>query len=783
MVTDRQVIRLRQCLAAQQTLERAALKSSMDEKSARKYRQGKTPTERAAPHTWRTRPDPFADVWPQVHEQLKRNPNLQAKTLFAWLQREHPGRFADGQRRTFERGVSRWKAAHGSPQEVFFRQEHRPGQTLASDFTHATDLGVTIQGVPLEHLWYHAVLTYSNWESVTLCFSECFEALSEGLQNALWELGGVPARHRSDSLSAAVNNLSDTKEFTARYAALLAHVGMKGERTNAGCPNENGDVESSHRHFKETLDQELMLRGSRDFASREEYERFVREVVRRRNSGRGARVQEEIALLKALPARRLESGQRLHATVDSGSLIHVLHNVYSVNSRLRGREVEVRVYAEHLEVWLGGELLERLPRLRGRGKSHVNYRHVIDSLVRKPGAFAHYVYREEMFPTSRFRMAYDQLSEGFSVRRAAREYLEILHLAAREGESLVDEALRVLLDQEQPIRLGAVQERLASQAPASPITALGLSPTDLSVFDQLLPNKEVWDEPTCQQAAPPDAWRDQPLAADPSGTGALSEGIGAADLSDGLRGDGPPRRAADDELRAVSLGVGAAGVSEPASQADRAATAPIAAAVGEEPGELSTGAIADEGGPPGEEPRGRNVCRSAGEPAGVRSQWNGEDAPVSGDLAGVGAAGAVGALQSVQPIGAGASGRQARPEAGASDQAMVPPCGVGDRRPGLCAAEPGGDGGALHPLGRALRARNGDAHEQSAVLEVGADLQGPVDDGGGDRPPGASQRDPGADQSKLSPGGGRQSAAVRVSDNGELTATAPGNPIVAKEEK
>jgi hypothetical protein len=249
-------------------------------------------------------------------------------------------------------------------------------------FTVMNDLSVSIQGQCFNHMVYHFVLTYSNWESATICFSESFESLSEGLQNALLELGGVPQRHRTDRMSTAVNNLSDKKEFTQRYQALLAHYGMAGEKIQADHANENGDIEQRHRRFKTAIDQALMLRGSRDFASREAYGEFLQQRLAFLNAGRRDRLKEERAQLRPLPARRLEACKRLQARVDSGSLIHVDRNSYSVPSRLIGEKVEVRLFVEHLEVWYAQKRVEHLPRLRGRDKHRVNYRHVIDWLVR-----------------------------------------------------------------------------------------------------------------------------------------------------------------------------------------------------------------------------------------------------------------------------------------------------------------------------------------------------------------------------------------------------------------
>jgi hypothetical protein len=238
MVSDRQVKRLWQ-LAQKLSVEAASAKSGMDSKTARKYlHDRRLPSEMQQKHTWRTRPDPFAETWEEIRQLLTIEPELQPKTLFEHLQRTYPGRFQDGQVRTLRRRIKYWRATEGPPREVFFAQEHRPGELCQSDFTHCRDLGVTINGQTFPHLIYHFVLTYSKWETGTVCYSESFESLSEGLQNALWELGGVPLEHRTDRLSAAVNNLVDTREFTRAYEGLLRHYRLHGQKTQAGHANE-----------------------------------------------------------------------------------------------------------------------------------------------------------------------------------------------------------------------------------------------------------------------------------------------------------------------------------------------------------------------------------------------------------------------------------------------------------------------------------------------------------------------------------------------------------------
>jgi hypothetical protein len=393
----------------------------MDEKTARKYRRlGQRPSEVYMDHTWRTKPDPFTDVWQRVEEPLTLNHGLEAKTLFAGLQREYPGRFPDSQLRTLQRRIKQWRAWHGSAKAVFCSQVHQPGRLGASDFTHGTSLDITIGGQAFPQLIYHFVLTYSNWETGTICCSASFESLSAGLHNALGELGGVPQIHRTDSLTAAVPPGEDRPVFQKRYGELLQPYGLQGQASHPTKAHEHGDVEQSHRQFKRALEQALLRRGSRDVTDRAAYPEFVRQLFAQLNSGRQQRLAEELAVWRPLPPQRIDRCKRIDVRVDRGSTIHVQNNTYSVNSRLIGEWVAVRLYADHLEVWYAQQPVERLARLRGRGKHRIDYRHLIDWLVRKPGAFTDYVYRDDLFPSSRFRRAYDTLVSQ-SPERAAKE--------------------------------------------------------------------------------------------------------------------------------------------------------------------------------------------------------------------------------------------------------------------------------------------------------------------------------------------------------------------------
>lgn len=491
MVQDRQVRRLFMLKQKEETLGAAAAKAGLDEKTARKYlRLGRLPSQVRAPHTWRTRPDAFSEVWDEVAGFLAVDSGLEAKTIFEEFQRTYPGRFADGQLRTLQRRIKRWRALDGPAKETFFPQVHEPGDLAGMDFTWMNELGVTIGRQRFDHLLFHFVLTYSNWETGTVCFSESFESLSLGLQNALWELGGVPRRVRTDRLSAAVHRECRPAEFTARYRALLDFYRVEGAAIRAAEAHENGDVEQRHYRLKRMVDQALRLRGSRDFETRGEYEAFLRTLFGRANRGRRMRFEEELRVLGRLPDRRLDDFRSYRMRVSPSSTVRVMRNTYSVQSRLIGEEVTVRLYGEHLDVLYGQKPIERIPRLRGEHRHRISYRHIIDWLARKPGAFEHYRYREDLFPTTRFRMAWDVLTKE-RPGRAAKDYLSILLLAAKESETGVDDALRKIFDAEGEVSAEAVRKILGSAEPIPLPTAVEVAEIPLRSYDELLGG---WEE-------------------------------------------------------------------------------------------------------------------------------------------------------------------------------------------------------------------------------------------------------------------------------------------------
>lgn len=458
----------------------AATRSGMTEKTARKYRDlGGIPAR--APRTYRTRKDPFESVWPEIERLLEASPGLEAVTIFDTLRLRADVSFGDGQLRTLQRRIRRWRARRGPEKEVMFPQEHRPGEAGQSDFTDMRELEVRIGGEPFDHLLYHFVLPYSNWESAGVCFTESFESLVAGLQGAVWEMGRVPRKHRTDNLSAATHELKDGgRSFNERYTAVLDHYGMAADRNTPGRGHENGDVEQSHHRLKRALDQALMLRGGRDFDSRGEYEVFLGKVIEGRNRGRWEKYAEELAVMKPLPLTRLCEYRTERAGVSVFSTVRVANNVYSVPSRLISERVEVRLYAETVEVFYAGERVCAMERLRGSGNARIDYRHLIFSLVRKPGAFARYRYREAHFPTVTFRRAYDALVERLG-EEADLPYVRILHLAATTTESGVEEALSTLLERRELASWEDVKERVRPEIPTIPECQIPV--VDLRAYD------------------------------------------------------------------------------------------------------------------------------------------------------------------------------------------------------------------------------------------------------------------------------------------------------------
>ena len=489
MVKDAQVGVLRRRRMEGKTQEAAAAAAAMSVRSARKWEHGAFPSQRGKPHTWRTRADPFGEVFesevvPLLAADEKRV--LEARTILGELNRRHPGDFSARHLRTLQRRIRQWRALNGPDKEVFFPQEHPPGREAAYDFTNCDELDVTICGTPFDHLLFELALSFSGWRWPTVALSESYEALLLGVQEALWRLGGVVEVLRSDNLSAATHELplSGGRALTRRYQGLLDHYGLGSTRISPSRAHENGVVEQAHRRTKSILAQMLVLRGSRDFASVEEYQRWVREVIEREhNTLLGEKLAAERGHLRPLPAVALPAYTTFTVTVRRWSTLRVVNHTYSVPARLIGERVRVHLHHDHLEVYFAGKLVEQLPRLRGQRWARIDYHHVIWSLVKKPGAFARYRWREELFPSLVFRRPYDAL-RSFHGERADAQYVRILYQAAVSGEQVVERTLGELLDGGERLDADRVRHAVRPERPSVPEVAIGAP--DLKVYDALL---------------------------------------------------------------------------------------------------------------------------------------------------------------------------------------------------------------------------------------------------------------------------------------------------------
>ena len=472
----------------------AAMKADMHRETARKYiAAGKLPSEMPVVRDWRTRPDPFEEHWPEIEARLRDTPELEAKTLFELLQETHPGRYDAGQLRTLQRRIKRWRAAQGPEQEVVLAQQHRPGEAAQTDFTHATELAVTIAGQMFVHLLCVLVLPYSNWQWATVCLSESMAALRRGVQRALFQLGRVPRYHQTDCSTAATHKIpadqvayvdDGKRAFNAEYVALMRHFGMTPRTTAVGAKEQNGDVEAGNGALKRRLAQALLVRGSRDFESVDAWQDFIDGVERKANAHRSRRVAEDLAAMRELCVHKLPEYVEEEVRVSDWSTVRVKHCAYSVPSRLIGEWVRVRIFEDKIEVRYADELQLACERLLGRNRRRIDYHHVIWSLVRKPGAFSRYVYRDEMFPQLVFRKAYDAIQEVQAGTRGDLEYLRILHLAASTMEADVAAALALLLGDGKVLTAEAVKELISSSTIEVP--ALAPATVDLAEYDTLL---------------------------------------------------------------------------------------------------------------------------------------------------------------------------------------------------------------------------------------------------------------------------------------------------------
>lgn len=417
----------------------SSAKAGISERSGRRIENEEIkPWEKQERH-WRTREDPFKEVWESViAPMLDKTPSFTAQTLFEYLQREYPGRYPDSKLRTFQRRVKMWKALHGTDKDVMFLQDQQIGRMGLSDFTNLKDIEITINGEPLVHLLYHFRLAFSGWCDVKVVLGcESYTALSEGLQNALWKLGGVPEEHRTDSLSAAFRNVSKdaAEDMTRRYEALCAGYGMTATRNNRGCAHENGAVESPHGHLKRRIRQGLLLRGGHDFESVAAYQQWLNGITREINDRKHDRIELERSGLNPLPPARASDYTEKVVRVTTSSTICANRVLYTVPSRLIGERLRLHIFDDHIDGFVGASKAVSLPRIYAPDKNHrgrcIDYRHVIGSLERKPQAFRYSQIRDDLLPDERYRMIWQWVDQELAPRAACKMMVGILSLAHR----------------------------------------------------------------------------------------------------------------------------------------------------------------------------------------------------------------------------------------------------------------------------------------------------------------------------------------------------------------
>ena len=490
-IEDRQVLRYKE-LRRKLSQETAATKAGLSVRTARRLDASEALPSQREPRQWRTRSDPFDAVWgAEVLPLLSRTPGLSATTIIEELQRRHPGEYGGGLLRTLQRRVRAWRASAGAERTVMFAQEHPPGRLGLSDFTDCNGLEVEVDGVRFDHRLYQFALSHSGWRHAEVVLGgESFAALAAGLQNALWMMGGVPEEHRTDSLSAAFNNLAEREELRTRYRWLCEHYGMRASRNNPGVSHENGSIESRHGSLKKSIDQALLLRGHRDFTDIATYRCFIAEIVARMNLRVSKAFTAERSVLVSLPPRRTAEYEEVDARVTRFATFTVKKGLYSAPSRLVGYRLKIRVYLDRIEAYLGAVCVLTKPRIAvpaGKHRSQqIDYRHILPALKTKPGALARWRLRDAMFPRTEYRLMWERLIVELPERAACRLMVGLLDLAARGAcEVELGQQLTECLATGALPNLAELEARLAPRTPVLPAVRIDLP--SLGGYDALIP--------------------------------------------------------------------------------------------------------------------------------------------------------------------------------------------------------------------------------------------------------------------------------------------------------
>ena len=435
--------------------------------------------------------DPLAGIWEQDAVPLLQScPTLSAVTVYEELLRLHP--LLDPKvKRTVQRRVRLFKIKNGKERDVIFAQTKVPGRLGISDFTDMESVGVTVNGVAFPHLLYHFRLAWSGFTHARVIIGgESFIGLSEGLQDGLKILGGIPEEHRTDSLSAAFCNLNRraVEDLTTRYQELISDLGMIPSRNTRGRARENGSIESAHRHLKQRIKNALSLRNSSDFSSLPDYRKFIAEIVANINVRKSRLIDEERTHLRPLPTHRSADYEEHKVKVTSYGGITLKRVFYTVPSSYIGSFVRVRLYDDRLEVYLEGKrqltLARGFPSQGGLRGYMINYRHVLPSLRARPRALLELNYRDQLFPRESYRHMFDLALKTLSKWNACRLMVDILSLAhERCCEKALGDELAVLWSMEQVADITQLRKQFATEEGELPTISIQLP--SLSTYDQV----------------------------------------------------------------------------------------------------------------------------------------------------------------------------------------------------------------------------------------------------------------------------------------------------------
>lgn len=396
-------------------------------------------------------PDALFGYWETVGVPLlEANPGLRAVSVLKEMQRLYP-EITDKKLRTVQRRAREWRDDRKSRRSACFPREHPPGREAQVDFTRMA--GITVAGRAHCHILFQYRLVASGWVHLEVVEGgESFRALATGIDNAIWQSGGVPEAVCTDNLSAAYRNRQrGAGDETFLFADLCSHYGMAPRRTNPASPNENGAVESSNRHRCDEIEDALALRGSRDFASAEEYRQFIGLVAEAHNLRRSARFEAEQPRLGDLPSRRYMDFEDRRVTVDPFGGFRLKGVRYILPAEARRGKLTARIRFDRIEVFRGGKRLLALPRGRSEADGGsgwvVDFRHVLDDLAVKPRALLDLAYLNDLFPDPAFLETFQRARQCMPDLEACRLAIALLELArARDCDRKLARLLRESLD-------------------------------------------------------------------------------------------------------------------------------------------------------------------------------------------------------------------------------------------------------------------------------------------------------------------------------------------------